>query len=170
MGPGCRRRGLGMALSLSLVAVGQERTYKYYKLLSVKYKVGDEEYTTEVCAECFRRTEKGKVNWSHQELKATNNSGRREADALLRGLSRAIDVEVQDELGMLQLNESILYVRIHCITKATKAETDEDWSALGADRSLKASKETPTRKICAPRTPARHGIKRSPPLGKAKPP
>ena len=91
-----------------------------------------------MCKECLCKTEKGKVIWSHQDLKATN-SGRREArrrsvkvctashskwcGCLVRKESFAIDRDVQEELDMLQLNESIPYVRIDCIKKAIKAKS-----------------------------------------------
>ena len=42
---------------------------------------------------------------------------------------------MQEELDVLQLNESIPYVGIDCVKKAIKAEREEDWSALEADRS-----------------------------------
>ena len=42
--------------------------------------------------------------------------------------------EVQEELDMLQLNESHPYVSIEYIKKAIKAQREEDSSALEADR------------------------------------
>ena len=60
------------------------------------------------------------------------------ADALVRERSTASDGEVQEELDVLQLNESTPFVGIDHLVKVSKAVREEDWSALEADRSLSA--------------------------------
>ena len=47
----------------------------------------------------------------------------------------AKDVEVQQELSLPQRTETIPFVNIECIKKAVKAEQNEDWSTLEADRT-----------------------------------
>ena len=42
----------------------------YLQLSSVKYEDEDEEYTKDLCKNCFPRTEEDTANWSHQALKA----------------------------------------------------------------------------------------------------
>ena len=49
------------------------------------------------------------------------------------GESGATDAKVQEELGMLQMDETIPEAIIDYITKAIKAGHEEDWSTLEAD-------------------------------------
>ena len=49
---------------------GPDRTYKYFPLLLVTYKEEDEEYTKDLCKNCFLQTEESNATRSHQPLKA----------------------------------------------------------------------------------------------------
>ena len=55
------------------------------------------------------------------------------SDVFVREESGAIDAKPQEQLDRLQMNRTIQYVSIDCIRKA---EQEEDWSALEAERCL----------------------------------
>ena len=72
------------------------------------------------------------------------------ADPSVRGESTAFDREVQEELDVLQLNESVPYVSIQYVKKAIKAEREERWLALGTDRGFvgRCARRRHTGKMC----------------------